>query len=143
MKYAAETIRIIHTKRRASFNKIYTDYSGNTYIGTREGYLKLQKNDAINKEIAELKKEINSTKPLPAPAPVEPELEKGSYFDLDANGDLSPLDGVHRLLSTNIFELDVDTGDLTIRSSSPTVFTDEFFIIDGSNDITISNTITG
>tara|TARA_R110002126_G_scaffold249043_1_gene391967 strand:- start:306 stop:737 length:432 start_codon:yes stop_codon:yes gene_type:complete len=143
MIYDKATIKTIHKKKLAVVNNIYTDYDGNTYIGTIEGYLKLQNNTAVKKEIVELKKEIKSaTQPVPTP-PVVPVVEEGSYFGLDSNGDLSPLSEINKLLSTNIFELDLETGDLTTRNSTKILLTDEFFTTDGISKIYDSNTITG
>jgi hypothetical protein len=151
MIYDKATIKTIHKKKLAVVNNIYTDYDGNTYIGTIEGYLKLQNNTAVKKEIVELKKEIKSaTQPVTVSAPpVVPVVEEGSYFGIDSNGDLSPLSEINKLLNTNLFELDLSTGDLMPRFSESSISsefsgtTGEFFILSSYNDITTSNTITG
>jgi hypothetical protein len=131
MAYSSEEISIIHQQAIADPESIYSSLDGLSYIGTLDGRLRLINPETIglNNVVEQLETNIAIIE-TPTIVPVV----ETSYFAIDSLGDLTPLPVIPAILTTNLFTLDLSTGDL-----SPNIIegvNDIFFEIDVDNALT-------
>tara|TARA_R110000868_G_scaffold330773_2_gene591747 strand:- start:221 stop:676 length:456 start_codon:yes stop_codon:yes gene_type:complete len=107
MSYSDKQILKIHNSGTANYKTLYTDNLGNTYIGTINGRLQSH----IPPLTTSQKLIIEPISEITIPETIE--ILESSYFGIDSNGDLTPLTIIENVLTTNLFTLDVTTGDLT------------------------------
>lgn len=127
MLYSQDDIKNIHSSSLAIEKTIYTDYGGIQYIGMSTGrlalYTPLPETAAIVQEPAQVEV-VEETTPI----------VEDSYFAIDSEGDLTPLNFISNLLVDNIFKLNTVNGDLNPSESESII--DGFFEINSNGDIT-------
>lgn len=75
MRYSEEVINRIHSTKRARYNKIYTDFRGKEYIGTKEGRLRLRE-VSLDKEIKNIVTNVEEVKEAQEATEIVTNLDK-------------------------------------------------------------------
>jgi len=135
MSYSIDEISIINQSGLAENGLLYYTIDGNAYKGTPEGRLTF-----VDPDFVQLQDSVQSIDTLVEENLIVkkeetiPIVEEDSYFAIDSEGDLTPLNFISNLLVDNIFKLNTVNGDLNPSESEST--RDEFFEIDSNGDIT-------
>lgn len=127
MAYSKDQISTIHQNATAKQYTKYVTITGEVFEGQASGRLRLVDRDTIRNSIAI--SNISST-------PEKTEIVQSSYFGIDYEGDLTPIDNIQEVLQNNIFVLDLSTGDLTPTDIANNNALDSFFEFNADSDIT-------
>lgn len=128
MAYSKDQISTIHQNGTAIQYRRYVTINGEVFEGQESGRLKLIDRATVRNTI-----EVSNS----STASEEVNLEEvSSYFGIDSEGNLTPINSIHQILQNNTFVLDLNTGDLTPTDVANNNALDIFFEFNANTDIT-------